>query len=211
MPVPASINDLSTTAGSNSPAGSETPAEGDNYIRSHGSFIALLRDKLNGTSDTGTVKNATFSGTMAGAASWAALQTFAAGLASTTGVFSSTISASNLLENTYTPTVSNKSNVSTVTTNAAMYMRVGNRILVYGTLSIAVDGVGSCSCQLSLPVASNFSASTQLAGNAADGAQNSETAQIQGNTTNDTAQLNWIEDVGAQTRAFGYSFMYSVI
>lgn len=81
MPVPASINDLSTTAGSNSPGGSETPSEGDNYLRTLSSFIALLRDKLNGTSDTGTVKNATFSGTMAGAASWSGLQTFAGGIA----------------------------------------------------------------------------------------------------------------------------------
>ena len=66
MPVPATIDDLSTTASSNSPAGSETPTDGDNYIRTLSSFIALLRDKLNGTSNTGTVKNATFSGTTAG-------------------------------------------------------------------------------------------------------------------------------------------------
>ena len=50
MPVPSSIDDLSTTAGSNSPAGSETPTEGDNYIRTHAAFIATLRDRLNGTS-----------------------------------------------------------------------------------------------------------------------------------------------------------------
>ena len=80
MPVPASINDLSTTAGSNSPAGSETPAEGDNYNRSLSSFIAVLRDKLNGTSATGEINDATFAGTMAGAAAWSALQTFQAGL-----------------------------------------------------------------------------------------------------------------------------------
>lgn len=58
MPVPASINDLSTSAGSNSPAGTETPSEGDNYIRTYGSFIAALRDLLNGVSaSTVTVQN----------------------------------------------------------------------------------------------------------------------------------------------------------
>lgn len=66
MPVPSSIDDLSTTAGSNSPSGSETPTEGDNYIRTLSAFIATLRDKLDGTSDTGTIKNATFSGTTSG-------------------------------------------------------------------------------------------------------------------------------------------------
>ena len=49
MPVPASINDLSTTAASNSPGGGENPfPDLDNYIRAHASFIATLRDgKLN--------------------------------------------------------------------------------------------------------------------------------------------------------------------
>lgn len=45
MPVPASINDLSTTAGSNSPGGGENPfPDLDNYLRAHASFIAVLRD-----------------------------------------------------------------------------------------------------------------------------------------------------------------------
>lgn len=44
MPIPASINDLSTTAGSNSPAGSESPSLIDDYLRTYASYIALLRD-----------------------------------------------------------------------------------------------------------------------------------------------------------------------
>lgn len=44
MPVPSAITDLSQSAGSNSPAGSESPALLDNYDRAHASFIAMLRD-----------------------------------------------------------------------------------------------------------------------------------------------------------------------
>ena len=33
MPIPSTIADLSTTASSNSPAGSDPPTEGDNYLR----------------------------------------------------------------------------------------------------------------------------------------------------------------------------------
>lgn len=44
MPIPASINDLSTTAGSNSPAGSESPSLIDDYLRTYASYIAQLRD-----------------------------------------------------------------------------------------------------------------------------------------------------------------------
>lgn len=45
MPVPASINDLSTVESSNFPAGTETPKSADNYLRAHASFIAKLRDE----------------------------------------------------------------------------------------------------------------------------------------------------------------------
>lgn len=44
MPVPGSINDLSTTPGTNSPAGSESPATFDDYMRTFAAFIAQLRD-----------------------------------------------------------------------------------------------------------------------------------------------------------------------
>lgn len=44
MPVPSAITDLSQTAGSNSPPGSESPTTTDDYLRAHASFIALLRD-----------------------------------------------------------------------------------------------------------------------------------------------------------------------
>lgn len=44
MPIPSSINDLSPTAGSNSPAGSESPSLIDDYLRTYASYIAQLRD-----------------------------------------------------------------------------------------------------------------------------------------------------------------------
>ena len=44
MPVPTLISELSTTAGSNSPPGSESPTTTDDYLRAHAAFIAQLRD-----------------------------------------------------------------------------------------------------------------------------------------------------------------------
>lgn len=46
MPVPSSINDLSTTPGTNSPAGSESPALIDDYLRFLASCVAILRDRF---------------------------------------------------------------------------------------------------------------------------------------------------------------------
>jgi hypothetical protein len=51
MPVPNAITDLSQTANSNSPSGSESPITTDNYLRAHASFIALTNAALG----TGTV------------------------------------------------------------------------------------------------------------------------------------------------------------
>lgn len=52
MPIPSSINDLSTTASLNSPAGSESPGVLDDYQRAHASFIAGLRDKTSNIDNT---------------------------------------------------------------------------------------------------------------------------------------------------------------
>lgn len=45
MPIPTSIDDLSTTPGDNFPAGDDTPDVIDNVFREHAAYIAQLRDK----------------------------------------------------------------------------------------------------------------------------------------------------------------------
>jgi len=59
MPLPTSINDLSTTAANNYPAGSDAPSVLDDTLRQHASFIATLRDTKVGTTDTATLTNKT--------------------------------------------------------------------------------------------------------------------------------------------------------
>lgn len=53
MPVPSSLSDLSTTAGSNSPQGTES-AKGtiDDYLRAHAAFIAQLNAIVAGATTT---------------------------------------------------------------------------------------------------------------------------------------------------------------
>lgn len=46
MPIPSTIADLSTTASLNSPQGSESPTEGDNYIRALSSIIRQEHDNF---------------------------------------------------------------------------------------------------------------------------------------------------------------------
>lgn len=49
MPVPTTITDLSQTAGSNYPQGTDSPSTLDDVQRAHASFIALLRDSKGAT------------------------------------------------------------------------------------------------------------------------------------------------------------------
>lgn len=55
MPVPSSLNDLSTTPSLNSPAGSESPALVDDYIRTHAAFIKQVNDESVKTSGNQTI------------------------------------------------------------------------------------------------------------------------------------------------------------
>jgi len=61
MPVPASITELSSSPGSNFPAGSESPALLDDYIRQLSAFIAQLRDRFPSLGDV-TIANLILTG-----------------------------------------------------------------------------------------------------------------------------------------------------
>lgn len=75
MPVPAAITDLNVSAGSNSPAGSESVFPNlDDYLRALSSFIAQLnanKAALASPTFTGTVTAPTFAGALTGNASTA--------------------------------------------------------------------------------------------------------------------------------------------
>lgn len=187
MPVPATIDDLSTTAGSNSPTGGETPKDGDNYLRSLSSFIALLRDKLNGTSSTGSVTSADFSGTQTGSSAWNGTQTFNAGIEITT------LSQGNVYSNTYAPTLTAGSNISGSPTALTdwFYTRVGAQIQVEGQITSTgtrTAGSGTLSeIYISLPVASALTLSTQLTGTADPGFSSDFSYGVIGDATGDRA------------------------
>ena len=137
MPVPTNIDQLNTTAASNSPAGSDSPIDGDNFVRALSSFIALLRDKLNGTSATGTLKTPAF-----------------------TGIPTGTVTSG-----AYTPTTTAVANVSNVTLQKASYTRIGDYVDVSIAVSVSPTSAASGGqFHLTLPIASNFSSTSECIG-----------------------------------------------
>ena len=64
MPIPSAISDLSTTPALNSPAGSESPALVDDYLRTHAAFIKQVSDsKANDADVVKLTGNQTIAGT----------------------------------------------------------------------------------------------------------------------------------------------------
>jgi len=91
---------------------------------------------------------------------------------------------------TYTPTVTNVSNVASSTTNLSYYYRVGNLVHVFMQLGLTPSVTGNMTARVSLPVAQNIAASTELVGMGV--AWNSGTPihlEIQGDAANNEAQV----------------------
>jgi hypothetical protein len=185
MPVPTTIDDLSTTAASNSPAGSDTPADGDNFIRALSAFVAILRDKLDGTSASGTLTTPVFSGTPTGT----------------------------VTSGTYTPTLTNTTNISASTSATCQYIRVGASVTVSGQLQMDPSAASALTqLGISLPVASTFASAGQCAGTASRAPTSTcILARIKGDTINGRAQLEYISDGSIGNDGWSFQFTYLIV
>lgn len=348
MPVPTNLTDLSTTASSNSPASSESPVDGDNYLRAHAAFVAQLNankvDRSGSVVPTANLPMGGFkhTGAAAGTASGqylmygqsgAALtgptitglgvnaapvsgvsayiattgtdsplrisqadetgsvplilgQNSAAGGLSQFGVFhagadvyvgnsrtddgalylltngiqrlaisyagnatfAGTVAASNLsgtntgdqtnipgnaatatnvawsgltsvpaavsaaAAGTYTPTLTNGTNVSASTANIAMYSRVGDVVSVNGTLLVTPTAAGFAQIDISLPIASTVGGTNYVAGVAASisGTAGTSPARISAAPVQNRAMVYFYDDNGG-SRLMSYQFSYVVI
>lgn len=67
---------------------------------------------------------------------------------------------------TYTPTISNTTNVATSTSAIFQWLRIGNVVTVSGAVTVDPTTTGDTRLSLSLPVASDFTTATQCSGTA---------------------------------------------
>ncbi len=149
--------------------------------------------------------------TSAGAAVTGTLS--ASGLISATaaGIAVPTSALGTCYSGTYTPTITNGTNVDGSTAFECQYMRVGNVVTVSGTVNIDPAATGTyTSIGMSLPVASNFSAAPQLGGVGCTGLAAQGVFGILADTTNDRAQFDG-SFTSAPNQALRFSFTYQVI
>lgn len=112
---------------------------------------------------------------------------------------------------TYTPTLTNVTNISSSTAFVNTWKRVGNVVHVAGAVSITSTAGGLCYLEMSLPIASSFTNEYHLAGvgvgqgTATAGDHLSLTADV----TDDRVQAIW-SALSATTIVFTYTYQYLI-
>lgn len=115
-----------------------------------------------------------------------------------------------LATGTYTPTLTNTTNLAASTAFQCQWMQVADMVTVSGRVDIDPTLAGSCVLGISLPVASNIGAVEDLGGAAFCPAIAGQGAALLGDVANDRATMQWIAaDITNQPMYF--QFMYQVI
>lgn len=125
-------------------------------------------------------------------------------------ISSAVASALNITAGTYTPTLTNVTNLSASTANLSHYLRVGSMVIVMGYAGVDPTAAGNTELGISLPIASNLTTDTQLVGNAAALAVAGQSAGIVGSVANDRARMIWVAVDTSNVNMF-YLFMYLVV
>lgn len=110
----------------------------------------------------------------------------------------------------YTPTLSNVTNLAASTAYVCQYQHIGNIVHVSGKVDVDPTGAGACLLGVALPVASNFVLGYQCAGTACCPTIAGFSAAVTADTTLDRAQIEWIA-VDATNQPLYFSFMYRVL
>jgi hypothetical protein len=112
---------------------------------------------------------------------------------------------------TYTPTLTNQLNLTSSTSAKAQWLRVGNVVHVSGSVFVNVTGAGQYIVLLSLPIASTFTADSDIGGTATNSMGSGEaSASVQSSATDRTKAWFGRVESGAISRTLFYSFTYEV-
>ncbi len=257
MAIPTTIEELSTTAASNGPSGSDQRTLADDGLRTAYAFIKMLVSEGSNIASATTITppstasvfnitGTTAITTIASTNSWDGriiYLIFAGALTFTHGSNLALPGAANITTaandvavmlqtssgawrcinyeratpaGTYTPTYTSVANVTGTTGNANVNYSVFNNVVtVSGSVSIDPTSTATFTqVGISLPIASNISASTQVSGTAvrfAGAGINAIAGTITGDSANDRATLSFLCDTDATDRAWSFIFQYPLV
>jgi hypothetical protein len=131
-----------------------------------------------------------------------------------TAVTAPTSGDGNVFSGTYTPALTNSTNVAASTPAECLYMRVGNVVTVSGQVNIDVTTTLTDSVLLmTLPIASTFTAGRQCGGTAASstaGTYGAETVAILANVANGAAEFR-LRPASTSNLEYRFSFSYRIL
>jgi hypothetical protein len=118
----------------------------------------------------------------------------------------------NVLSGTYTPTLTNVTNVASSSSAQCQYSRVGNTVTVSGMLQLDPTSASvSTVLGISLPIASNFTLFTHCSGAAAAKGSASLSGAIVADTANDRANLQFINTADIANNFWHFEFTYTIL
>ena len=111
---------------------------------------------------------------------------------------------------TYTPSLTNVTNVTSSTAYSCQWMRIGNMVTVSGKVTIDPASTSATELGMSLPVVSNFANEEECSGTAADNTNNHYSVKIIADSTNDRAAFVFTPS-GNTSADYAFIFMYQII
>jgi hypothetical protein len=121
-----------------------------------------------------------------------------------------TEAAGTLAAGTWTPTLTNVTNVTATTAFVSYYQRVGNVVTLAGRVNMQATATGAASFRMSLPIPADFSSLSQAAGTVTTQLTGATMCgAILGDTATDTLTVQ-INAIDTSNRAFSFVAMYTV-
>lgn len=112
---------------------------------------------------------------------------------------------------TYTPTLTNTTNIASSTAYTCQYMQVGSVVTVSGKFDIDPTAAAATVMGISLPVASNFASEQQCGGTAVwNTSTNNAGGSIKADAANDRARLDFYANTDVSNSWF-FTFTYLVV
>lgn len=121
------------------------------------------------------------------------------------------IGGSDVTSGTYTPTLTNTTNITASTAYVCQYLRVVNVVTVSGQVDIDTAGAGAAELGMSIPVASDFAATRQCGGTATTITGTHNSAGIAADATNNRVSFKWDASGAGGSRAWHFSFTYLIV
>lgn len=113
---------------------------------------------------------------------------------------------------TYTPTLTNVANLDASTAYECQYLRVGNVVHVGGRVDVDPTGAGaSTQLGISLPIASNFAASSDCGGTGFSPGVAGQGAAVVPDAANNRAQLQFVSGATLSNQSMYFTFTYEVV